>query len=109
VQLRRSANGESSGTVADCLAAGVVPIVSDVGTGRDLPADAVVRIGPAATVADLAAAVVDLLADPARRTELASAGRAYAATHSHAALARRLFDEVILPASQTGLTVPRLR
>src|SRR5207244_2736993 len=108
VQLRRSANGESSGTVADCLAAGAVPVVSDIGTGRDLPADAVVRIGAAATAGDLAAAVASLLVDPGRRNALAREGRAYAAAHSHAALARRLFDDVILPASRTGMSVPRL-
>jgi glycosyltransferase involved in cell wall biosynthesis len=109
VQLRRSANGESSGTVADCLAAGAVPVVSDIGTGRDLPADAVVRVGATASAADLADAVAGLLADPVRRDACASAGRAYAAAHSHAVLARRLFDEVIAPAARAGLTVPRLR
>ena len=108
VQLRRSANGESSGTVADCLAAGAVPVVSDIGTGRDLPYDAVVRIGAAASAADLADAVAGLLADPARRNACATAGRAFAAAHSHAALARRLFDDVIAPAARAGLTVPRL-
>jgi glycosyltransferase involved in cell wall biosynthesis len=108
VQLRRSANGESSATVADCLAAGAVPVVSDIGTGRDLPADSVVRIGPAATAADLATVVADLLEDPGRRNALAAGGRTYAAAHSYAALARRLFDDVIAPASRTGLTVRRL-
>ena len=47
VQLRRSANGECSGTVADCLASGAVPIVSGIGAGRDLPADGVISVGPA--------------------------------------------------------------
>jgi glycosyltransferase involved in cell wall biosynthesis len=108
VQLRRSANGECSGTVADCLASGVVPIVSGIGAGRDLPDDGVVSVGPTATPSTLATAIVDLLADPARRQKMADAGRAYAADHSHAELARRLFEEVIDPATRAGLTATRL-
>ncbi len=109
VQLRRSANGECSGTVADCLASGVVPIVSGIGAGRDLPADGVVRVGPTATPGTLATAIIDLLRDPARRQTMADVGRAYAAAHSHAEVARRLYEEVIAPATTAGLTVPRLR
>ena len=100
VQLRRSANGESSGTVADCLASGAVPIVSGIGAGRDLPADGVVSVGPSVTAAELAPSIADLLADPDRRRDLAVAGRAYAAAHSHAVVARRLFEDVIEPATR---------
>ena len=109
VQLRRSANGESSGTVADCLASGPVPIVSGIGAGRDLPADGVVSVGPSVSAGALATVVSDLLADPERRNALAAAGRAYAAAHSHAVVARRLFEDVIEPATHAGLTAPRLR
>ena len=41
VQLRRTANGESSAAVADCLAAGAVLVVTGIGAGRDLPDDGV--------------------------------------------------------------------
>ena len=109
VQLRRAANGECSGSVADCLASGVVPIVTGIGAGRDLPADAVIGVGSSVSPADLADVVVDLLRDPERRSRLAAAGRAHAAGHSHAVLARRLFEEVIEPASRAGLSVTRLR
>ena len=108
VQLRRSANGECSGTVADCLASGVVPVVSGIGAGRDLPGDGVVTVGPAATPATLATVIVDLLGDAERRQRMTDAGRAYAAGHSYAALARRLFEEVIEPATRAGLTAARL-
>ena len=37
VQLRRTANGECSGTIADCLAAGAVPIVTRIGAGPRPP------------------------------------------------------------------------
>ena len=109
VQLRRTANGECSGTIADCLAAGVVPIVTRIGAGRDLPDDGVVSVGAAVSADELATTLADLLADRARRGELAAAGRRYAAGHSHAVLARRVFEEVIAPAARSGLSVPRLR
>ena len=109
VQLRRSANGECSGTVADCLASGAVPIVSGIGAGRDLPEDGVVTVGPSATPDTLATVIVDLLGDPAGRQSRSDAGRAYAARHSHAVVARRLFEDVIEPATRAGLTAARLR
>jgi glycosyltransferase involved in cell wall biosynthesis len=109
VQLRRSANGECSGTVADCMASGVVPIVSGIGAGRDLPADGVVSVGPSVSAGALASVVIDLLGDPDRRRDLAAGGRAYAAAHSHAVVARRLFEDVIEPAARAGLSAARLR
>ena len=109
VQLRRTANGECSGTIADCLAAGAVPIVTRIGAGRDLPDDGVVSVGPSVSAGELATVLADLLADPGRRRDLAAAGRSYAAEHSHAVLAQRLFEEVIEPAARSGLSVPRLR
>jgi glycosyltransferase involved in cell wall biosynthesis len=108
VQLRRSANGECSGTVADCLASGVVPIVSGIGAGRDLPDDGVVSIGPTTTPGTLATVITELLGDATRRQKMADAGRAYASAHSHAAVARRLFADVIDPATRAGLTAVRL-
>ncbi len=109
VQLRRSANGECSGTIADCLAAGAVPIVTAIGAGRDLPADAVVGVAPSVSARELATVIGDLLADPGRRRDLAAAGRAYAGAHSHAVTAKRLFEDVIGPATRSGLSVRRLR
>jgi glycosyltransferase involved in cell wall biosynthesis len=108
IQLRRAANGECSATVADCLAAGVVPVVTGIGAMRDLPGDAVVPVGPDVSAAELAAVVGDLLVDPGRRNALAAGGRAYAASHSYAALAERLFADVIEPATRWGLSVRRL-
>jgi len=108
VQLRRTANGECSGTVADCLAGGVVPIVSGIGAGRDLPADGVVSVGSNVSAAELATVVVDLLGDVDRRQDLVSGGRRYAAGHSHAVVAQRLFEDVICPTMNAGLSVARL-
>jgi glycosyltransferase involved in cell wall biosynthesis len=109
VQLRRSANGECSATVADCLASGVATIVSGIGAGRELPPDGVVTVAQTATPAVVAAAIVELLDDAGRRQRLADAGRAYAAEHSYATVARRLFQDVIEPAAHSGLTPSRLQ
>jgi glycosyltransferase involved in cell wall biosynthesis len=108
VQLRRTANGESSAAVADCLAAGAVLVVTGIGAGRDLPDAAVVRVSPVIAPAALATVVADLLGDPERRTALADAARRYAAQHSFAIVAERLFVDVIEPATRVGLSVARL-
>jgi glycosyltransferase involved in cell wall biosynthesis len=107
VQLRRTANGESSAAVADCLAAGAVLVVTGIGAGRDLPHDAVARVGPAEPAAALATLVADLLDDAERRAALAAVGRDYAARNSFANAATRLFVDVIEPATRVGLSVPR--
>ena len=108
VQLRRTANGESSAAVADCLAAGAVLVVTGIGAGRDLPDAAVVRVSSDVSAGELAAVVADLLDDPTRRAALAAAGREHAAKNSFAIVATRLFEDIIEPATRAGLSVPRL-
>jgi glycosyltransferase involved in cell wall biosynthesis len=108
VQLRRTANGESSAAVADCLGAGTAVVVTGIGAARELPADAVVAVGPSVAGEELGAAIADLLLDPARRGELARAGREYASECSFAAAARRLYEDVIAPAAVSGLSAVRL-
>lgn len=109
VQLRRTANGESSAAVGDCLAAGAVLVVTGIGAGRDLPDSAVVSVDPSVSAGELAAVVADLLGDADRRRGLAAAARDYAMQHSFAIVAQRLFEDVIGPATSAGLSVPRLR
>ena len=108
VQLRRTANGESSAAVADCLAAGAVLIVTAIGAARDLPASAVVGVNPGVSAGELAGLIADLLGDAARRHELAARAREYAAHQSFSIVARRFFEDVIEPATRTGLSVARL-
>jgi glycosyltransferase involved in cell wall biosynthesis len=108
VQLRRTANGESSAAVADCLAAGAVLIVTGIGAFRDLPAAGVTSVSPTVSAGELAALIAGLLAAPDRRTALAAAARDYAATNSFAVAARRLFGTVIEPATHSGLVATRL-
>ena len=107
VQLRRTANGESSAAVADCLAAGAVLIVTGIGAGRDLPDAAVVSVSPSVSAGELATVVADLLAHPDRRHDLAAAGAYAAAHHSFSIVARRFFEDVIEPATRAGLSVAR--
>jgi glycosyltransferase involved in cell wall biosynthesis len=82
VQLRTVATGEASLAIADCLAAGLPTIVSDLGWAGELPADAVVRVPACAEPALVAARIEELLADRGRRATLAAAGRTHAAASS---------------------------
>jgi glycosyltransferase involved in cell wall biosynthesis len=107
VQLRRTANGESSAAVADCLGAGTAVVVTGIGAARELPRDAVVAVAPVVPATELGGVIADLLLDPPRRAALARAGREHASRCSFAAGARRLFDDVIAPAAVSGLSAVR--
>ena len=54
VQLRAHSNGESQATIADCFAAGVPTIVTALGSARELPDDAVVKVEREISAQDLA-------------------------------------------------------
>jgi len=82
VQLRSVATGEASLAIADCLAAGLPTIVSDLGWAGELPADAVVRVPVAAAPALLAERIEELLEDRARRASVSEAARAHAGASS---------------------------
>jgi glycosyltransferase involved in cell wall biosynthesis len=108
VQLRRTANGESSAAVADCLAAGAALVVTGIGASRDLPPAGVVPVSPDVSPGELATAVADLLANADRRATLAASAREYVARNSFTIVARQLFDEVIEPATRSSLSLARL-
>ncbi|HMC05696.1 MAG TPA: glycosyltransferase [Actinomycetota bacterium] len=91
VQLRASTNGEFSGAVAEALAAGIPTIVTALGSAAELPDDAAVKLPTGATPADLAAEILGLLDDAARRKGLSEGARAYAATLSIEAVAKKLY------------------
>jgi glycosyltransferase involved in cell wall biosynthesis len=107
VQLRRTANGESSAAVADCLGAGPAVVVTGIGAARELPDDAVVSVSPAVAGAQLGVVVAELLRDPARRASLARAGRELVVANSFATVARRFYEDVIAPAAVSGLCAVR--
>lgn len=101
VQLRTRSNGESSGAVGDCLAAGVPTVVSPVGSNRDLPGHAAVVLR-ANDAAELASALDALLGDPGRRTELQTGALAHAAEHTFARTAEALLAELGLAGPAVG-------
>ncbi|SUE62994.1 glycosyltransferase [Roseomonas gilardii] len=79
VQLRSRSRGESSGAIADCLAAGLPLIVNAHGSSAELPDGSVIKLPDMFRDEELTAALMSLRDDPGRRDALARAGRAYAA------------------------------
>jgi glycosyltransferase involved in cell wall biosynthesis len=87
VQLRLASNGEASGAVADCLAAGVPTIVTALGWMGELPASAVEHVPLGAPPELLAARMHELIVDSARRAALGEGARAHARACSFARVA----------------------
>jgi glycosyltransferase involved in cell wall biosynthesis len=70
LQLRGSFNGEASLAVAECMAAGVPTIVSEIGWMARLPDDCVMKMPPSAGADTFAASIAGLLADADLRAGL---------------------------------------
>ena len=70
VQLRAISNGEASAAVADCLAAGLPTIVSDLGWASELADSTVARLPGDPTPAELADRISGLVADTDERQAL---------------------------------------
>ena len=79
VQLRTSSRGESSGTVLDCLAAGIPLIYNAHGSLAELPQDCGLRLPEACSVPELRRALERMHADPELRQGLVQRGRALVA------------------------------
>ncbi len=95
VQLRSVTNGESSGAVADLLALGVPTVVSNLGAMTELPDEAVAKVDPDLTGAEMGQVLAELLLNQDRRAALIEGGQCYARANSFAraaaVLARTLF------------------
>jgi glycosyltransferase involved in cell wall biosynthesis len=76
VQLRSASRGETSGTVLDCLGAGIPLIVNAHGSMRELPEEAVLRLADDCSPALIAEALQRLRSDPALRQRLSRAALA---------------------------------
>jgi glycosyltransferase involved in cell wall biosynthesis len=87
VQLRMATNGEASGAVADCLAAGVPTIVTDLGWMGELPSSAVEHVPVDAPPELLAARMRELVEDGARRAALSRGALEHAGSRSFASVA----------------------
>lgn len=91
VQLRTLSNGEASAAVADCLAAGLPVLVSDLGWASELPKRAVARVPRDATPALIADRLKELLDDKDARQALSSGALALASEYSF----ERVADEYL--------------
>lgn len=102
VQLRASFAGESSAAVADCLAAGLPTVVSNLGWMRELPDDVVTKVNSSAEDAavTLAATIDALLVDEDRSASLGERAARYAAERTYERAATEL-------ASLLGLVRPK--
>lgn len=90
VQLRAASNGESSAVIARCLAGGATVLVSDLGSAAELPDACSVKVSRDAAPDTLAGAVIALLRDERRRSEMRAAGLRYADANAFAVVARIL-------------------
>jgi len=95
IQLRSLSNGESSAAVADCLAAGIPTVVTDLGSARELPDSCVVKVPRDITVIALADEVARLLRNRGRMDALRREGIAHARENSFASAASALYRELL--------------
>jgi len=77
VQLRLVSNGEASAAIADCLAAGLPTLVTDLGWAGELPAEVVSHVALGAAPALLAQRIERLLGDDTLRRELSASALAH--------------------------------
>lgn len=100
VQLRAGSRGESSGTVLDCLAAGLPLIFNAHGSLRELPADSGLRLSEACTTVELQRALEQLYRDGPLRRRMAARGQALVADQHRPERCAELYAEAIRAAGQ---------
>jgi glycosyltransferase involved in cell wall biosynthesis len=88
VQLRLISNGEASAATADCLSAGLPTIVTDLGWASELPDNAVGKLRPEASSAELADQLFDLCQDEERRAQIGRAALSHARSCAFDVVAR---------------------
>lgn len=92
VQLRRSPDdGAGSAAVNDGLAVGL-PVITNIGSCRELPPDTVALVGQEPTPHDVAVEILRVLDDDDHRRRLCDGAYAHARTHSFEHLTTRLLD-----------------
>jgi glycosyltransferase involved in cell wall biosynthesis len=101
IQLRELSNGETSGTVARCLAARVPTIVTALGSARELPDCAVVKVDRFIEPRALANAVEALLLNEAGRQNLQAEGVKYARASSFKRVVETLVEHLELAGPST--------
>lgn len=109
VQLRTLSRGETSGTVLDCMNAGLPTIVNAHGSLAELPAQAVWLLPDEFTDAELAEALATLKNDAARRAELGTRAIEHIRTHHHPRRCADLyFDAIERLCAQASQRLPGL-
>ncbi len=96
VQLRRYSNGESSGALAELIAAETPTITSRVGAVSELPEDVVALVNPDASAHQLADEISRITSDPDLTLGMADAMRRYAESNSYPAAAQQLLRRIEL-------------
>ena len=96
VQLREHSNGETQGTIADCLSAGIPTVVTALGSARELPDEAVAKVEREVSVHDLGEEMSALLADPRRRASMVEAGLRHATERSFASAGQYFYERLVL-------------
>jgi glycosyltransferase involved in cell wall biosynthesis len=94
VQLRARSQGEASGTVGECMVAGLPVVASDIGWARELPASCLVKVDPRMSNDDLGMLIARLLVDDRRRAALRDAALGYAPMLSFRRAAEALAEEL---------------
>jgi glycosyltransferase involved in cell wall biosynthesis len=107
VQLRTGWNGESSAALGDTLAWGIPTITSAVGSAREVPDDAVRKVGDSVDARSLAETIVQLLTDPRLRSSLSAGGVAYAGSHTFSRTAEVILDLIRRDGSRASAHPPR--
>jgi glycosyltransferase involved in cell wall biosynthesis len=94
VQLRRFSNGESSGALAELIAAETPTITTALGAASELPDGVVVPVGPDVSARDLASGMSELISNPHLTLGMAEAMRHYAELNRYSIAAQTLFDKL---------------
>jgi glycosyltransferase involved in cell wall biosynthesis len=102
VQLRTGSRGESSKSVADCLAAGLPTIVNRHGSMTELPDGVALVLPDVFTDGDLGAALRLLSSNEIQRQALGVAGRRYWETELHPEICARRYHEAIEASHAAG-------
>ena len=92
IQPRLRSYGERSAALGDLLGAGVPTVTHASAHADGIPEQALARVPDGAGAAELAAATVALLLDPARRGGMREAALAYAGAHGFDRAARELLE-----------------
>jgi glycosyltransferase involved in cell wall biosynthesis len=102
VQLREYSMGETQATISDCLSAGIPTIVTALGSARELPDDAVVKVEREISAEALGGEMDALLADRTRREAMVEAGLKYAQERSAATAGSYFYERLVADRQPTS-------